>query len=57
MLEVTYEGTTKVKISIFQLVTSKFETLKMSEDEFVAEYNERVLEIVNESFNLGEKIP
>ena len=29
----------------------------MSEDEFVAEYNERVLEIANKSFNLGEKIP
>ena len=28
----------------------------MSEDEFVAEYNERVLKIANESFNLGEKI-
>ncbi|KAA0039632.1 gag-pol polyprotein [Cucumis melo var. makuwa] len=29
----------------------------MSEDESVAGYNERVLEIANESFNLGEKIP
>ncbi|KAA0054957.1 putative mitochondrial protein [Cucumis melo var. makuwa] len=29
----------------------------MSEDETVVEYNERVLEIANESFNLGEKIP
>ncbi|KAA0032496.1 gag-pol polyprotein [Cucumis melo var. makuwa] len=29
----------------------------MSEDESVAEYNERVLEIANESFDLGEKIP
>ena len=29
----------------------------MSKDEFVAEYNERVLEIAKVSFNLGEKIP
>ncbi|KAA0051806.1 gag-pol polyprotein [Cucumis melo var. makuwa] len=29
----------------------------MSEDEFVSEYNERVLEIVDESLLLGEKIP
>ena len=29
----------------------------MFEDEYVVEYNERVLEIANESFNLGEKIP
>ena len=42
ILEVAYEGTTKVKISRLQLVTSKFETLKMFEDESVAKYNERV---------------
>ena len=35
ILEVAYEGTTKVKIS-------------RSEDETVAEYNKRVLEIANE---------
>ena len=29
----------------------------MSEDESVAEYNEGVLEITNESFSLGDKIP
>ncbi|KAA0053422.1 gag-pol polyprotein [Cucumis melo var. makuwa] len=29
----------------------------MSEDELVSEYNERVLEIANESLLLGEKIP
>ena len=45
-----------VKISKLQLVTSKFEALKMSKDEIVVDYNERVLEIANESFNLGEKI-
>ena len=39
------------------MVTSKFEALKMSEDESVAEYNERILEIADESFNLGENIP
>ncbi|KAA0025391.1 gag-pol polyprotein [Cucumis melo var. makuwa] len=51
------DGTTKVKISRLQLVTSKFEALKMSEEETVADYNERVFEISNESFNLGERIP
>ncbi|KAA0048333.1 gag-pol polyprotein [Cucumis melo var. makuwa] len=33
ILEVAYGGTTKVKISKLQLVTSKFEVLNMSEDE------------------------
>jgi len=56
ILEVAYEGTFKVKISRLQLITSKFEALKMSEDEWVSEYNERVLEIANESLLLGEKI-
>ncbi|KAA0036592.1 gag-proteinase polyprotein [Cucumis melo var. makuwa] len=55
ILEVAYEGTSKVKISRLQLTTSKFEALKMYEDESVSEYNERVLEIANESLLLGEK--
>ncbi|KAA0046817.1 gag-pol polyprotein [Cucumis melo var. makuwa] len=57
ILEGSCEGTSKVKISRLQLITSKFEALKMSEDESVSEYNERVLEIANESLLLGEKIP
>ncbi|KAA0063828.1 gag-pol polyprotein [Cucumis melo var. makuwa] len=56
-LEVAYEGTSKVKISRLQLITSKFEALRMIEDESVSDYNKRVLEIVNESLLLGEKIP
>ncbi|KAA0033829.1 gag-pol polyprotein [Cucumis melo var. makuwa] len=56
-LEVVYEGTSKVKISRLQLITSKFEALRMIEDEPVSDYNKRVLEIVNESLMLGEKIP
>ncbi|KAA0062800.1 gag-pol polyprotein [Cucumis melo var. makuwa] len=56
ILEVAYEGIKKVKISRLQLVTSKFEVLKMFEDEPISESNERVLEIANESLLLGEKI-
>ncbi|KAA0046482.1 gag-pol polyprotein [Cucumis melo var. makuwa] len=56
ILEVAYEGTSKVKIFRLQLVTSKFEALKMIEDETASEYNERVLEIANDSLLLGEKI-
>ncbi|KAA0038419.1 gag-pol polyprotein [Cucumis melo var. makuwa] len=56
ILEVAYEGTSKVKISRLQLITSKFEALEMTEDESVSEYNERVLEIANDSLLLGEKI-
>ncbi|KAA0045252.1 gag-proteinase polyprotein [Cucumis melo var. makuwa] len=56
-LEVAYEGTSKVKISRLQLITSKFEALNMTEDEPVSDYNKRVLEIANESLMLDEKIP
>ncbi|KAA0067335.1 gag-pol polyprotein [Cucumis melo var. makuwa] len=56
ILEVAYEGTSKVKITRLQLITSKFEALKMTEDKTVSEYNERVLEIANDSLLLGEKI-
>ncbi|KAA0063454.1 gag-pol polyprotein [Cucumis melo var. makuwa] len=57
ILKVAYEGTSKVKISRLQPITWKFEALKMSKDESVSEYNERVLEIANESLLLGQKIP
>ncbi|TYK23179.1 gag-pol polyprotein [Cucumis melo var. makuwa] len=56
ILKVAYEGTSKVKISRLQLITSKFEALRMAEDESVSKYNERVLEIANDSLLLGEKI-
>ncbi|TYK05804.1 gag-pol polyprotein [Cucumis melo var. makuwa] len=56
-LEVAYKGTFKVKISRLQLIMSKFEALRMIEDESVFDYNKRVLEIANESLMLGEKIP
>ncbi|TYK13606.1 gag-pol polyprotein [Cucumis melo var. makuwa] len=55
-LEVAYEGTSKVKISRLQLITSKFEALRMTEDESVLAYNKRVLEIANESLLRSEKI-
>ncbi|KAA0064119.1 gag-pol polyprotein [Cucumis melo var. makuwa] len=57
ILKVAYEGTSKVKISRLQLITLKFEALKMIEDESVSEYNERVLEVANDLLLLGEKIP
>ncbi|TYK07991.1 gag-pol polyprotein [Cucumis melo var. makuwa] len=46
ILEVAYEETSKVKISRLQLITSKFEALKMSKDEWVSKYNEGVLEVL-----------
>ncbi|CAM8937745.1 unnamed protein product [Rhodiola kirilowii] len=54
ILQTAHEGTTKVKISRMEMVTSKFENLRMQEDETIADFNTRVLDISNESFALGE---
>ncbi|CAM8969574.1 unnamed protein product [Rhodiola kirilowii] len=54
ILRTAHEGTTKVKISRRETVTSKFENLRMQEDETIADFNTRVLDISNEAFALGE---
>ncbi|CAM8966753.1 unnamed protein product [Rhodiola kirilowii] len=56
VLQTAHEGTTKVKISRMEMVTSKFKNLRMQEDETIADFNTRVLDISNESFALGEPI-
>ncbi|TYK21887.1 gag-pol polyprotein [Cucumis melo var. makuwa] len=56
ILEVAFEGTSKVKISRLQILTSRFEALQIGEDEFIAEFNARVLDIANELDALGEKM-
>ena len=56
ILEVAYEGTSKVKMSRMQILTSHFKALKMEEDETIAEFIVRVLNIANELYTLGEKI-
>ncbi|CAM8982585.1 unnamed protein product [Rhodiola kirilowii] len=56
ILRTAHEGTTKVKISRMEMVTSKFENLKMQEDETIADFNTRVLDISNEAFALGEPL-
>ncbi|CAM8984437.1 unnamed protein product [Rhodiola kirilowii] len=54
ILQTAHEGTTKVKISRMETVTSKFENLRMQEDETIADFNTRILDISNEAFALGE---
>ncbi|CAM8986673.1 unnamed protein product [Rhodiola kirilowii] len=54
ILRTAHEGLTKVKISGMETVTSKFESLRMQEDETIADFNTRVLDISNESFALLE---
>ena len=55
ILETTYEGTKKVKDTKLQMLTTRFEELKMSEDESFDSFYNKVNEVVVSKFNLGEK--
>ncbi|CAM8928894.1 unnamed protein product [Rhodiola kirilowii] len=54
ILQIAFEGTDKVRNSRMQAVTTKFEEMKMKEDEKISEYNTRVLELSNEASALGK---
>ena len=55
ILETTYEGTKKVKDTKLQTLTTRFEKLKMSEDESFDLFYGKLNEVVIGKFNLGEK--
>jgi uncharacterized lipoprotein YehR (DUF1307 family) len=55
-LKIIYEGDGKVKQDKLQTHRGKFESLKMKEEENIAEYFQRVDEIVNSIRALGEEI-
>ena len=57
ILQLTHEGTSVFKASKLQNLTTQFETIKMNEKETFDEFYARLSDIVNSSFNLGEKIP
>ena len=55
ILETTYEGTKKVKDTKLQMLTTRFEELKMSEDESFDSFYGKLNEVVIVKFNLGKK--
>ena len=55
ILQNAHEGTSSVKISKLQMLASRFEDLRMLEDETISDFNSKLCDIVNEAFNLGEK--
>ena len=55
ILETTYEGTKKVKDTKLQILTTRFEELKMSEDESFDSFYSKLNEVIVSKFNLGEK--
>ena len=56
ILETTYEGTKKVKDIKPQMLTTKFEELKMGDDESFDSFYGKLNEILIAKLNLGEKI-
>eukprot|EP00261_Vitis_vinifera_P030647 XP_019071890.1 PREDICTED: uncharacterized protein LOC109121618 [Vitis vinifera] len=57
ILQVTHEGTNAMKVSKLQMLTSRFETIRMEDHENFGEFYAKLMDIVNSSFNLGEPIP
>ena len=55
ILETTYEGTKKVKDTKLQMLTTRFEELKMCEDKSFDSFYSKLNEVVVSKFNLGEK--
>ena len=55
ILETTYEGTKKVKDTKLQMLTTRFEELKMSENESFDSFYSKLNEVVVSKFTLGEK--
>ena len=56
ILQVIHEGTNAVKVSKLQMLTSKFETIRMEDHENFGEFHVKLMDILNSSFNLGEPI-
>ena len=56
ILETTYEGIKKVKDTKLQMLTTRFEELRMSEDESFDSFYSKLNEVVIGKFNLGEKM-
>ena len=54
ILQAVHEGTKAVKINKLQQLTSKFESIRMSDDESFDEFYAKLNDIVNSAYNLSE---
>ena len=54
ILQIVHEGTKAVKINKFQQLTSRFERIRMSNDEYFDEFYAKLNDIVKFAFNLSE---
>ncbi|XP_070013101.1 uncharacterized protein [Nicotiana sylvestris] len=56
-LQIAHEGTTQVKQSKIDMLTTKYELFKMRDDEFIQDMHTRFTSVINELHSLGETIP
>ena len=56
VLQTTFEWTSSVRLSKLKILTTRFENLKMHEEETIGEFNARLCDIAKEMFMLGEKM-
>ena len=54
ILQTVHEGTKAIKINKLQQLTSKFESIRMSDDESFNKFYAKLNDIVNFAYNLGE---
>ena len=54
ILQTAHEGTKAVKINKLWQLTSKFESITMSDDESFDEFYAKLNDIINYAYNLGE---
>ena len=54
ILQTMHEGAKVVKINKLQQLTSRFESIRMSDDETFDEFYAKLNDIMNSAFNLGE---
>ena len=57
ILQTTYEGAKAIKDSKLQRLTSRFQEIKMDNDQSFDEFYAKLKNIINSAFNLGETIP
>ena len=56
ILQVTHEGMSSIKISKLQMLATKFENIRMHENQTFSSFCFELYDIVNSSFNLKEPI-
>ena len=54
ILQTVHEGTKAIKINKLQQLTTRFESIRMSDDKCFDEFYAKLNDIINSAYNLGE---